>query len=206
VNCLLRIFRILVVCTGNLCRSPAAERLLGDRLVKSKESRFELDSAGTAIVPGTEMHPLTAAALRARRVPCDGHVAKPLSEGLIGRADLVLTAERSHRTEVVARLAGSSCRTFTIGEFSRLAGPALRAGALDPWDLVAAAASMRVQIPLEKPGADDIPDPVKGTVGDHQAVVGLLDRCVQEIAEALEASASPRVLGGMSGDRSLECR
>jgi protein-tyrosine phosphatase len=201
-----RIFQILVVCTGNECRSPATERMLGQRLVTSRESRFELDSAGTAVIGGAPLHRLTATALRAQGVPVDGHLSRPLSLNRIVAADLVLTAERAHRVDVAAMASDWVTRTFTIAEFARLCEPALRAGAVNPRELVAAAASLRGQLRLGDPGADDIPDPIAKGLEAHLQVVEILQRHVRQIADVLGVFPQAPIRCVRQGKRGLASR
>ncbi|GAA3798782.1 hypothetical protein GCM10022226_17710 [Sphaerisporangium flaviroseum] len=133
-------FRLLFVCTGNICRSPLAERLT--RSVLGPCPSLEVISAGTFARPG---EPMTE---HARQVliklggdPC-GFLSRPLTPELLAAADLVLTATTEHRGESVAEHPPAAARTFTIAEFGTLAravraeavtrheDPARRAGAL----------------------------------------------------------------------------
>ncbi|HEX3606810.1 MAG TPA: hypothetical protein VH134_12870 [Candidatus Dormibacteraeota bacterium] len=61
-----RIFRVLFVCTGNICRSPFAQvltRYLLDVHLPAAAARFEIASAGVGAVVGSPMHPASRAAL-----------------------------------------------------------------------------------------------------------------------------------------------
>lgn len=109
--------RILVVCTGNLCRSPLFAALLADRLGRDAV----VTSRGTGAVAGAT--PPAAAVLAARRVgvELDGHTARSLDDSDIDDADLVLVASRRHRRDVVRRSPRAATRVFTILEFARLA-------------------------------------------------------------------------------------
>ncbi|WP_329083751.1 MULTISPECIES: arsenate reductase/protein-tyrosine-phosphatase family protein [unclassified Streptosporangium] len=111
-------FRILFVCTGNVCRSPLAERLTRSALGPCPA--VQVTSAGTRAEPGREMTE------RARRVlvrlggdPA-GFGSRPLVPDLVAAADLVLTATRGHRAESVAMHLAAVTRTFTIAEFGTL--------------------------------------------------------------------------------------
>ncbi|MEO8284563.1 MAG: hypothetical protein ABI568_14370, partial [Pseudarthrobacter sp.] len=52
--------RILTVCTGNICRSPVAERLLQAGLEQVKPGAFRVRSAGTRAMVGDPVQPLSA--------------------------------------------------------------------------------------------------------------------------------------------------
>lgn len=119
--------RILVVCTANACRSPFAEQLLRARLADWAHSELSVSSAGTRAAFN---HPACREAARfLGRLGLDQaeHSPRQLTRELIDDAQLVLTAERSHRA-VVARLAPEArWRTFTLREASALAAEAARA-------------------------------------------------------------------------------
>ena len=110
-------FRILCVCTGNICRSPAIEIMLRDGL----EEGFEVFSRGTRALVGNPVDPKMAMLLAG-----DGHdpssfVAARLNPRLdVTGTDLVLTATRDHRSLVVERAPAAWKKTFTLLEFARL--------------------------------------------------------------------------------------
>lgn len=122
-------FRILVVCTGNICRSPVGERLLAQQLnarLPDATSRFMVTSAGTyAGHRGEPMQPGAARVLSERGVASDGFRATALTPDLLLDTDLVLTAERSHVEACVRLMPAAARHTFTIKEFARLLGPVL---------------------------------------------------------------------------------
>lgn len=109
--------RILVVCTGNLCRSPLFAALLADRLGRD----VLVTSRGTQAVAGATPPAETVLAARRLGVELDGHTARELDDADIDDADLVLVASRRHRRDVVRRSPRAATRVFTILEFARLA-------------------------------------------------------------------------------------
>lgn len=111
-------FSVLFVCTGNVCRSPIAERLL---LAKLKSAPpVTAQSAGTAALVGRGIDAPSAAALREFGGDPEGHIARRLTSELIDDADLILTAETSHRAIVVTSNPVMHRRCFTMREFGRL--------------------------------------------------------------------------------------
>lgn len=111
---------ILVVCTGNICRSPLAAQILTTRLGSQDAS---VSSAGTHAREGTPPTPDTLLIGRRLGLPADRgswHTSRLLNESLLRKADLVLTMTRDHRRMVVEMCPASSRYTFTIREFGRL--------------------------------------------------------------------------------------
>jgi protein-tyrosine phosphatase len=121
--------RILAVCTGNICRSPAVERLLAARLGAAYRGRaagglapaIEVGSAGTAAVVGAPMTASMAELVTRAGGDASRFVARQLTPSLVREADLVLTLTRRHRAAVVELVPAALRRTFTLRELARLA-------------------------------------------------------------------------------------
>ncbi|OZD01809.1 low molecular weight phosphatase family protein [Rhodococcus sp. 06-235-1A] len=112
--------RVLFVCTGNICRSPTAERLAA---AFAHEGGFELtaSSAGTQGLTGHGMDPTAALVLTQLGGDPDGFVARRLTPVIAADADLVLTMTAAHRDAVLAISPRQMRRTFTLLEASGLA-------------------------------------------------------------------------------------
>ncbi len=111
-------FRILTVCTGNICRSPLAEQLLRNEL--SGLETVVVSSAGTGALVGHPMDERAAACSRELGGRPDAHVGRQLTAQLVRESDLVLAAARRHRKVVVQLSPRASRSAFTIREFARL--------------------------------------------------------------------------------------
>ena len=112
--------RILTVCTGNVCRSPVAERLLQAGLDQVLPGGFEVRSAGTRALVGDPVQPLSADIIYMFGGTAEGFAARQLTGKIVRQADLVLTMSSSHRGEVLQLDASLLKRTFTIREFARM--------------------------------------------------------------------------------------
>ena len=112
--------RILTVCTGNICRSPVAERLLQAGLDQVLPGGFEVRSAGTRALVGDPVQPLSADIIRTFGGTADGFAARQLTSKILRPVDLVLTMSSTHRGEVLQLDASLLKRTFTIREFARM--------------------------------------------------------------------------------------
>ena len=164
-------FRILHVCTGNICRSPMAERLtvhgLRERLGPMSDA-FVVESAGTWGHSGSPMEAYALSTLASYGVGGDDFRARELVAELVAGADLVLGATRDHRAAAVVLHPRAASRTFTLREFARLTA------AVDPAQLTAsepeerarqlvpAAAARRGLVPPAAPQDDDLADPYQG--------------------------------------------
>lgn len=122
--------QILVVCTGNVCRSPLLERLLQSGLDEAYgPGVVEVASAGTGALVGAAMDERSAAILGELGGAGDGFTARRITEAMIRKASLVLTATLDHRAAVVRLVPRALRSTFTVRELALLS-PGLDAGSL----------------------------------------------------------------------------
>ena len=114
--------RVLIVCTGNICRSPFIERLLQSELDERSGSdrKVIVSSAGTGALAGSAMDPQAAKLLVAHGGDPSGFLARDLTPALIDEADLVLTATRVHRGKVALMSPKVLRRVFTFCDFADL--------------------------------------------------------------------------------------
>jgi len=195
-------FRVLIVCAGNVCRSPLAELLIRTRLsaaLGAGADQFRVVSAGTEALTGAPMDQRAAAVARSLGAEPDGFRSRPVTPDLVAGADLVLTATREQRAAVVRLHPPAHRYAFTVREFGRLAaaipagerpaglGPAARAG-----ELVAAARSRRGTVRPARPEDDDVPDP-HGTVGRvHHTVGEVIEAALAEPLEIICGTGTAR--------------
>ncbi|QDV14905.1 Low molecular weight protein-tyrosine-phosphatase YwlE [Rosistilla oblonga] len=111
---------IVLVCTGNTCRSPMAEALLKKRI----DERFgnspsgaiipSVSSVGLAAMPGDQAATQAVDVMRERGLDISGHESQPFGEQTIRSADLILTMTRSHRNAILQRWPHAQDRVFTV--------------------------------------------------------------------------------------------
>ncbi len=89
---------ITVVCTGNVCRSPMAERLLRHALQAEPDPlrSIQVRSAGVAAFPGDPASPNAIAALRKVGLDLSDHRSSPLTDQLVRVSDLILVMTGAH--------------------------------------------------------------------------------------------------------------
>ncbi|PKH20153.1 protein tyrosine phosphatase [Enterobacterales bacterium CwR94] len=86
---------ILVVCVGNICRSPTGERLL-----KQYCPQLDVHSAGLGAMVGHEAEESASLVAAKRAVSLEGHAARQLTSEMCRKHDLILVMEKKHINEV----------------------------------------------------------------------------------------------------------
>lgn len=105
---------MLLVCVGNVCRSPTAEVLLQRRC---QAGGIAVESAGLGALVGSPIDPLAEAVLAEHGLSGASHVARQLSASMVEAADLVLVMETAHRGAIRALSASAADRTFLLGKW-----------------------------------------------------------------------------------------
>jgi protein-tyrosine phosphatase len=110
-------YRIIFICTGNICRSPAAENIFR---MRARDAGLlpdiAIDSAGTGDWhEGEDPDRRSVQALREAGYPADG-TARGLRSGEFLHHDLFVCMDRSHVREVLARGAPKE-RVVLLREF-----------------------------------------------------------------------------------------
>jgi protein-tyrosine-phosphatase len=191
---------ILVVCTGNICRSPMAEGFLR-RLIAERRLRagIQVSSTGIAGVSGSAPMPESTAAAAARGVDIRRHVARRVDRDDVRGADLVVTMTGGHRRRVVDLVPEAASRTFTLKELVRLL-EALRAPATAdaPRDRlrvrVSQADDLRRSGFAGNPYDEDVADPIGMPQQTYDAVAWEIDEWCGRLVEGLFADPEPAEL------------
>lgn len=152
---------VLFVCTGNICRSPTAERLATAHASAQDISDFVSSSAGTRALIGHPIHPDAEKVLESLGGNPIGFTARQLTPKVAGIADLILTMTQRHRDTVLELVPHKLHRTFTLAEASQLV---TECGART----VAELANLRPQLASRE--VPDIADPIGQSAEVFEAV------------------------------------
>ncbi len=104
---------ILVVCVGNICRSPTAERILRQKL----SGKF-ISSAGLGALKNKGIDPSAAAMLIENKYDAADHSARQISSSMLVEADLVLVMEKAHQQSLMDRYPAHSGKVMLLGHWS----------------------------------------------------------------------------------------
>lgn len=110
---------ILVVCTGNVCRSPMAEALIRNEVVdRGLSEKVRVSSAGTYAMVG---HPASAGSVNAmaqRGLDISKHRARQLTADLVEQADIIIVMEEKHRRTIFVTWPRAIMKTLLLSELS----------------------------------------------------------------------------------------
>ena len=190
---------VLVVCTGNVCRSPVAEAILRSAL----EHRFgerapSVSSAGTAGWEGSGASPGSVAAAAELGIDISGHRARRLRAEHVRGSVLVLAMASEHRELVDGLAPGAAERTFTLKELVRLleALPTPQGTPPDPADAlqtrVVEATSLRRHGFAGDAHDEDVDDPLGMPQEKYREVAAELDAWCGRLADGLFGRAPAR--------------
>lgn len=146
---------VLVMCLGNICRSPYAEHRLRQMLADTPLAATQVRSAGL-IGPGRPSPAFAQEVAAARGVPLDRHVSRTLAPDVLAGIDLVLVMATSQADALRGRVGIARERIFLLGDF-------------DPQ-------------PIRR---REIPDPYGGEREAFEASYERIDRCLTAFTAAL---------------------
>jgi protein-tyrosine phosphatase len=110
--------RVLLVCTGNVCRSPLAEGILR-KLVRDAGSHgaVVVESAGTAAVEGAHASGNSVEVAARAGIDIRGHAARQLTKRLVSRSNLILTMQPEHRDWIVGKFPEAAEKTHVVTRY-----------------------------------------------------------------------------------------
>jgi len=177
---------ILLVCTGNICRSPMAEGLLRQFLAERGVDEIVVESAG---VSGWEGSTATADAVRAVRelgIDIARHEARRLSQSQVESADLVVALAAEHRDAVVRVHPPAEPKTFTLKELVHLLRRLHPPGDSRPAGKLQAAVAMAQQLRsegTERPVGEDVADPLGLGLDSYRATAWELEALCRQFVD-----------------------
>jgi protein-tyrosine-phosphatase len=155
------IMEILLVCSGNTCRSPLAAAMLRARLADDPRlAHVRVSSAGTAAWDGAPASEGSYLVALERGLDLSSHRARMLTTQLIERADLILTMSDAH-----------AVRVADLGGAGKVHSLAAWAG--------------------HPAGIRDVPDPYGGSVTVYRETAMQLDRLLEPVVMRLLTELAP---------------
>jgi protein-tyrosine phosphatase len=185
---------ILVVCTGNICRSPIAEGLLRDALQRRLgDAAPTVSSAGTHGWQGSAPTPEGVEAARELGIDTSLHRGRRLTRAMAEDADLLLGMASDHRDTLMDEF-GLGHRAFTLKELVRLLGTlpsvATATGSDHLVERVSAADVARQRGAVASSMDDDIADPLGQPLEAYRGIAWEIQTWTARLVDGLFGSVA----------------
>jgi len=106
---------VLVVCIGNICRSP-----MGEALIAAALPQLEVASAGVGALVGQPADPIARQLMAERGLDIEAHRARQLTNLMCQQADLILVMDEEQRLQINQRHPLTRGKLFRLGEVARV--------------------------------------------------------------------------------------
>jgi protein-tyrosine phosphatase len=176
---------ILILCTGNTCRSPMAAAFLR-RQLDHAGGKAVVSSAGL-LFDGKPATDYALAVMADRGIDTSGHRSRKLRSDMLASADIVIGMAREHVREAVALAPDAWVRAFTLREIVRLGeerGGRAPGEPLEQW-LARLHEGRRRHDLLGDSDGDDVADPIGGPRRSYQRTAEELDDLTARLAGLL---------------------
>ena len=147
--------RVLVVCDGNICRSPMAAAYLRARAAHAGLAHVVIDSAGLLGIEGAPAAPHAIAVGREAGFDLTRHRSRGLTAADVRAADLVLVMTLAHLDQLARRFPHEGQRRHLLRAFEGGPEPA--------------------------GGAPELDDPVQGPLEEFQHAFGIVRTCIDHL-------------------------
>tara|TARA_Y100000589_G_C27196071_1_gene646868 strand:- start:6212 stop:6649 length:438 start_codon:yes stop_codon:yes gene_type:complete len=106
---------ILIICVGNICRSPTAEVLLKHQLGDTNKI---IHSAGLGALVGKNIEPTALEILQEHGITPAQHVARQLTSSMLAEADLILAMEKGQINQISNIAPQARGKSFLLGKWN----------------------------------------------------------------------------------------
>lgn len=103
---------IMIVCIGNICRSP-----IGEVVLQHHNPKLNVFSSGLGALVGKPADPMSVKLMQEQGINLDNHCAQQINSVLVSASDLILTMEKKHVDAIQAKFPESRGKVHLIGKW-----------------------------------------------------------------------------------------
>ncbi len=111
------ILNILIVCTGNTCRSPIAEGIFRD-IADKREVDIVVKSAGLSAERGNAASPNAISSMEDIGIDIKKHQSQPVTKGIIDESDIILTMTTAQKDILIRKHPNKIYNIFSLNEYA----------------------------------------------------------------------------------------
>lgn len=149
---------ILIVCTGNTCRSVMAGELLR-RMLKDRDD-IEILTAGLSAIPSAGPSSVVSQLMKEQGYDVTNHIARKLTDDLIYMSDIIFAMEGLQKDRIIERVPEAKDKVFLLKEYGQ-------------------------KTPVADPDGMDIPDPIGMPLDFNKHIFDIIKRSIERIAKLL---------------------
>jgi len=110
---------ILIVCVGNICRSPMAEGLFKHALTEVNKVDYFVSSAGLGALVGHQPDPIACQLLLKRGIDISDYRACQLNREMIRKSELILVMDLNQKIAIEENELSARGKVFRLGEWGK---------------------------------------------------------------------------------------
>ncbi|MDI6640865.1 MAG: hypothetical protein QME68_00950 [Elusimicrobiota bacterium] len=110
--------KILLVCTGNTCRSVLAEGYFKKLIHDWSIDWIEVKSAGISAMPHYKIPTVVLSLLKDENVDVSSHMPTPINKLIVDSSDLILVMDNTHKDEIYRRYPDAKDKVFLMKEYA----------------------------------------------------------------------------------------
>lgn len=109
--------KILIVCTGNTCRSPMAEGIFKN-IAKNMDLNLKISSAGISALDGDRVSAGAVKAMKNIGIDISGYKSSLVNIELVEEADIILTMSNSHKDILSSRFPNFRDKIYLLNDYA----------------------------------------------------------------------------------------